>query len=200
MRRCGMFNRQDDDLKLIQGLKAQDESALNKCINQYHSYVSCIVANIIGKAFPQEDIEEVMMDVFLAIWNHADTIDISVSLSLKPYIGTVARNKAKNKLRTLSKFNSTILLEDEIAIDTKDFTKDILNNELKGILLETLNELNKDERICFINYYYYQKSIRLISEETGINESTIKSKLSRGRGKLKELLERKGFRYEDIDS
>jgi RNA polymerase sigma factor (sigma-70 family) len=194
-----MFNRPEDDLKLIQGLKAQDESALNTCINRYHSYVSYIAANIIGKAFPREDIEEVIMDVFLAVWNHADSIDTKVSSSLKPYIGTVARNKAKNKLRTLSKYNSTILLEDEIAVDTKDFTKDILNNELKDILLETLNKLNKDERICFINYYYCQKPIRLISEETGINESTIKSKLSRGRGKLKELLERKGFRYEDID-
>lgn len=195
-----MFNKQEDDLKLIQGLKAQEERALNTCINRYHSYVSYIVTNIIGKVFPREDIEEVMMDVFLAIWNHADSIDIKVSSSLKPYIGAVARNKAKNKLRTLSKYNSTVLLEDEKAIDTKDFTKDILNNELRGILLETLNMLNKDERICFINYYYYQKPIRLISEETGINESTIKSKLSRGRGKLKELLERKGLRYEDIDN
>ncbi len=195
-----MFNKQEDDLKLIQGLKAQEERALNTCINRYHSYVSYIVTNIIGKAFPREDIEEVMMDVFLAIWNHADSIDTKISSSLKPYIGTVARNKAKNKLRALSKYNSTVLLEDEIAIDTKDFTKDILNNELRGILLETLNKLSKDERICFINYYYYQKTIRLISEETGINESTIKSKLSRGRGKLKELLERKGFKYEDIDN
>lgn len=195
-----MFHRQEDDLKLIQGLKAQDENALNTCINRYHSYASYIIANIIGKALPHEDIEEVMMDVFLAVWDHADSIDITVSSSLKPYIGTVARNKAINKLRTSSKYNSTVLLEDEIAIDTKDFTKDILNNELKGILLETLNQLSKDERICFINYYYYQKPIRLISEETGINESTIKSKLSRGRSKLKELLERKGFRYEDIDN
>lgn len=195
-----MFKRQEDDLKLIQGLKAQDESALNTCINRYHSYVSYIVANIIGKAFSQEDVEEVMMDVFLSVWNHAASIDPKVSSSLRPYIGTVARNKAKNKLRTSSKYNSTVLLEDELAIDPKDFTKDILNNELKGILLETLNKLNKDERICFINYYYYQKPIRVISEETGINESTIKSKLSRGRNKLKELLERKGFRYEDIDN
>ena len=200
MRRCYMFNRKEDDLRLIQGLKAQDESALNTCINRYHSYVSYIVANIIGKAFPQEDIDEVVMDVFLAIWNHANSIDTKVSSSLKPYIGTVARNKAKNKLRTSIKYNSTILLEDEIAINTKDFIKDILNNDLKGILLETLNKLNKDERICFINYYYYQKPIRMISEETGINESTIKSKLSRGRGKLKELLERKGFKYEDLDN
>lgn len=194
-----MFNRQEDDLKLIQGLKEHNESALNTCINRYHSYVAYIIANIIGKALPQEDIEEVMMDVFLTVWNHADSLDPKISSSLKPYIGTIARNKAKNKLRMLSKYNSTILLEDEMVIEPKDFTQEILNKELKAILLETLNKLNKDERICFIHYYYYQKPIRVISEETGINESTIKSKLARGRNKLKELLERKGFRYEDIN-
>jgi RNA polymerase sigma-70 factor (ECF subfamily) len=194
-----MFQRQKDDLKLIQGLKDQDENALNTCINRYHSYVSCIVANIIGQSFPKEDKEEVIMDVFLAIWNHADSINTELYTSLKPYIGTIARNKSKNKLRTLPKYSATALIDDEIVVDTKDFMKDIFNKELKEILLETLNKLSKEDRLCFIKYYYYQKPIRVISEETGINESTIKTRLARGRNKLKELLEKEGYRYEDIN-
>jgi len=194
-----MFRKQVDDLKLIQGLKEQDENALNICINRYHSYVSCIVANIIGRSFPKEDKEEIIMDVFLAVWNHADSVNSEMFPSLKPYIGTIARNKSKNKLRSVPKYNSTVLINDEIVADTKDFMKVIFNKELKEVLLETLNKLNKDERICFIKYYYYQKTIRVISEETGINESTIKSKLARGRNKLKELLESEGYLYEDIN-
>lgn len=194
-----MFNKQKDDLKLIQGLKKQDESALNICINRYQSYVSYIVANIIGESLPLEDKEEIIVDVFLSVWNHADTINTSISSSLKPYIGTVARNKSRNRLRSQVKHN-TICLDDEIVVDKKDFTEDLINKELSEILLETINMLNKDERVCFLKYYYYEKSIRVISKETGINESTIKSKLSRGRNKLKELLERKGFNYEDINN
>lgn len=193
-----MFNKQKDDLKLIQGLKKQDENALNICINRYQSYVSYIVANIIGESLPNEDKEEIIVDVFLSIWNHADSIDTSISSSLKPYIGTIARNKSRNRLRSLVKHN-TICLDDEIVVDKNDFTEDLINKELNEILLETINMLNQDERVCFLKYYYYEKSIRVISKETGINESTIKSKLSRGRNKLKELLERKGFYYEDIN-
>jgi RNA polymerase sigma factor (sigma-70 family) len=173
-----MFHKTEDDLKLIRGLKEQDENALNTCINRYHSYVSCIVANVIGKSLPQADKEEIIMDVFLAVWNHADSIDADTYPSLRPYIATIARNKSMNKLRAFAKYNSTVPLEDDIAIDTQDFITDILNEELKELLLETLNKLSKEERICFVKYYYYQKTIRLISEETGINESTIKSKLS----------------------
>lgn len=56
-----MFNKQKDDLKLIQGLKKQDENALNICINRYQSYVSYIVANIIGESLPNEDKEEIIV-------------------------------------------------------------------------------------------------------------------------------------------
>lgn len=101
-----MFNKQKDDLKLIQGLKKQDENALNICINRYQSYVSYIVANIIGESLPNEDKEEIIVDVFLSIWNHADSIDTSISSSLKPYIGTIARNKSRNRLRSLVKHNT----------------------------------------------------------------------------------------------
>ncbi|WMJ86471.1 RNA polymerase sigma factor [Anaerocolumna sp. MB42-C2] len=193
-----MFHKQEDDLKLIHGLKERDENALNRCINRYHSYVSYIVGNIIGKSLPQEDKEEIIMDVFLAIWNHADSIDPDMYPSLKPYIGAIARNKSKNKLRSLSKYN-TILLDDEILIVSNDFTESIIKSEIKEILLEAINMLSKEERVCFLKYYYYQKPIRIIAEETNLKESTIKSKLSRGRKKLKELLDRKGYNYEDFN-
>lgn len=57
--------------------------------------------------------------------------------------------------------------------------------------------LTDDERKCFISYYYYTKTIAVIAEETGLKESTVKSKLLRGRKKLKLKMEKKGFRYED---
>ena len=41
------------------------------------------------------------------------------------------------------------------------------------------------------------KTIAVIAEETGLKESTVKSKLLRGREKLKLKMEKKGFRYED---
>ena len=43
----------------------------------------------------------------------------------------------------------------------------------------------------------YTKTIAVIAEETGLKESTVKSKLLRGRKKLKLKMEKKGFRYED---
>ena len=66
-------------------------------------------------------------------------------------------------------------------------------NDLK----ESIYELSVDERKCFISYYYYTKTIAVIAEETGLKESTVKSKLLRGRKKLKLKMEKKGFRYED---
>ena len=72
-----------------------------------------------------------------------------------------------------------------------------LKEEVIKCLKESIYELSVDERKCFISYYYYTKTIAVIAEETGLKESTVKSKLLRGRKKLKLKMEKKGFRYED---
>lgn len=73
----------------------------------------------------------------------------------------------------------------------------LLKEEVIKCLKESIYELSVDERKCFISYYYYTKTIAVIAEETGLKESTVKSKLLRGRKKLKLKMEKKGFRYED---
>ena len=50
-------------------------------------------------------------------------------------------------------------------------------------------ELRETEyQIILLKYYYQEKLIREIASEEGIQESTVKTKLKRGREKLKEIL------------
>ena len=96
---------------------------------------------------------------------------------------------AKNALRKTSKMHFENY-EDAFQVGTNEHIE-------YGPLKESIYELSVDERKCFISYYYYTKTIAVIAEETGLKESTVKSKLLRGRKKLKLKMEKKGFRYED---
>lgn len=58
-------------------------------------------------------------------------------------------------------------------------------------------QLTKENVLSRTTITYYTKTIAVIAEETGLKESTVKSKLLRGRKKLKLKMEKKGFRYED---
>ena len=88
-----------------------------------------------------------------------------------------------NKCNALLKKNKKILnLDVSIAENDKVEQSDRL--ELK----DSINNLDSDLKIVVILYYYEDMSIKDISESLNIPQGTIKSRLSRARSKLKEML------------
>lgn len=188
-----------DEKKLMLDLKNKNEHALKISINLYYKYIVCIVENIIGNALPPEDKEEVVSSIFVSLWHHSTDLDTDNYDTIKPYLGTIARNTAKNALRKIPKVPSKSL-DDMLQIGTDEHIEyNVLREEIIECLKESIFELAKDEKICFISYYYYNKPIVAIAKETGLKESTIKSKLLRGRKKLRQKIEKKGFTYEDCN-
>ena len=88
-------------------LRAGSEDALQFFIHKYTPYVTTVIFNIIGTSMDMADIEEIAADVFFALWQNAATVH-----SVKGFLGTVARNKAKNKLRETGR---ELPLDDQIA-------------------------------------------------------------------------------------
>ena len=88
-----------------------------------------------------------------------------------------------NKCNALIKKNKKILnLDIKITEDEKVEQSDKL--ELK----QSINNLDSDLKIIVILYYYEDMSIKDISESLNVPLGTIKSRLSRARIKLKEML------------
>jgi RNA polymerase sigma-70 factor (ECF subfamily) len=196
-----------DELILIKNLKKGRQSgkggttALEKLIDIYAGYVTVIVKNIIGAYMSEEDIEEAVSDVFLSVWNNSDKINTDEEfISVKAYIAAIARNTAKNKLRELRPHES--LPDDEILIDDSSFYEQSIRIEAaeqKEIINEALLKMNEEERNIFLRYYYYYEKIADISRALSINESTIKSRLSRGRKHIKQAFAERGYICEDED-
>ena len=72
------------------------EDALGAVIDRYTGYVGTIVWNIIGSAMSTADAEEVVSEVFYTLWQNADKVRPG---SLRGYLASIARSRAKNKLR-----------------------------------------------------------------------------------------------------
>lgn len=160
-----------DEKQLMLELKNKDERALKICMNKYYRYVVYIVENIIGSALPYEDKEEVVSNVFVALWNYSADLDTDNYSTFKPYLGTIARNMAKNALRKTSKMHFENY-EDAFQVGTNEHIEyGPLKEEVIKCLKESIYELSVDERKCFISYYYYTKTIAVIAEETGLKES-----------------------------
>lgn len=86
------------DEKLISALKRRKKHALQSCIARYQNSVALTVEAAAGSLLSREDKEELVADVFIALWQSAEKIDETYP-SIKPYLCRIARNKTRNVLR-----------------------------------------------------------------------------------------------------
>lgn len=181
-----------DDEKLLISLKRRKRGSLERVIDLYTPYVTVVVYNVIGAVMPKEDIEEVVSDVFVSLWRNAESLD-SEKGCIRTYLGAAARNSAKNKLRKASAHDE---LNENIVSDNSEPYDALASKEQKALLLELIRELGEPDSEIFLRYYYYEERISRIALTTGICTSTIKTKLSRGRKKIKESLIQRRYRNE----
>ncbi len=178
-----------NDKKQIKLLQKGDEKALEIIILTYTNYVGTVIANQLGNFYDTETVEELCSDVFFSLWQSRD---VFTTYNLKSWLGSTARNKAKNYIRSKhivveELFEDTIICSDDNIFDTLEA------NEQNKVISSAIRKLDKSERDILIRYYYYNQSTKMISDETKTNHETVKSKLCRGRKKLKDILDKGGY-------
>lgn len=173
---------------IVRKIRSQDPAGLERMMNRYMAYVSAIVWNILRGNMTQQDAEEVVSDVFLAAWDQAEDLQPGY---VKAWLAAVARNKAKNKLRQCG---YTLSLEEDI-IDLPDLCEPVTiveQEEEAKLVRKAVDSLREPDREIFLRHYYFAQTIHEISMEMRMNESTIKTKLRRGRARLRTILLRWG--------
>lgn len=175
---------------ILRRIRRRDPAGLEALMERYIAYVSAVVWNILRCAMQPEDAEEVVSDVFLAAWDQAEDLKAG---SVKAWLGAVARNKAKNKLRQR---NLELPLEDDVLEmpGDNDPADAVQNEQERELVREAVGELPDSDREIFLRHYYYAQTVREISQKMALNESTIKTRLRRGRMKLKDYLTGRGMR------
>lgn len=169
------------EAKALKKLQNGSEEALEWFIHHYNAYVTTVVFNIIGSSMDMADVEEVVSDVFVALWQNADAVH-----SVKGYLGTVARNKAKNKAREAGCDLS--LDENILTIESPTLEGSYEKKELSAAVKRAVLLMPPPDKEIFLRYYYYYQTLEEISTEMGLNLSTVKTRLRRGREKLKVTL------------
>lgn len=169
------------EARALRKLQSGSEEALEWFIHHYNAYVTTVVFNIIGSSMDMADVEEVVSDAFVALWQNADTVH-----SVKGYLGTVARNKAKNKAREAG---CELSLDDNIlTVQGANLEVSYEKKELSAAVKQAVLRMPPPDKEIFLRYYYYYQTLEEISTEMHLNLSTVKTRLRRGRAKLKVTL------------
>ena len=166
---------------------------IDKMLDDFYGYIYIIVKNGVTRHITEEDIEEIISDVFIAIWKNSDKLEGTTDI--KAYLLGTAKNIIKNKYRK-SEINFSITDYEEMILDDESLEKIIEENEKDYIIRESLKTLKEDEYKTFIMFYYEAKSIKEIAKDLSCTVGKVKVILYRVRKIIKKRLEDGGYGYE----
>jgi RNA polymerase sigma-70 factor (ECF subfamily) len=169
-----------DEAKLLRRLRDGAPGALERAIQLYTPYLSAVIFRAGGGGLPPEDQEELLADVFTALWRNAAQLDPEKG-SVRVYLAAAARNGVYKRLRDR---RETVSLEAlaESGAEPAAADPDRLS------LWDAVAGLGEEDCELFVRFYRYGQSLREIAAATGLKLSAVKSRLSRGRQKLKQIL------------
>ena len=177
------------DSKALKLLQAGDQQALEWFIDRYSNYVGAIVNSVLQGSMSQADVEEVTADVFVTLWKSAERL---FPFNIKGYLSRVSRSLAMRKLRERKQ---ELRLDEDILILEEDSLIERLDREQRDELVrQAVLSMTQPDREIFLRFYYYCQSVSVIAEKMGMNQSTVKTRLRRGREKLRQHLT--GFKIE----
>lgn len=173
-----------DEKALIRKLNRHSRSALERAVLQFTPYVGAVICGVLAGRACREDVEELSADVFLALWLHRE--ELNPDQGLRPWLGTVARNKARDWLR---RSRETLPLDSGIPDDRQQGPEAAAERrEWSARLWEAVNGLDEPDRTLFLRYYYQDDKLKDVAQALGMSLSAAKQRLLRGRRKLKQQL------------
>lgn len=165
---------------------------IDKIIDDFYGYVYMITKNGASIYITDEDIEEIISDVFVALWKNGRKL--SEGTELKPYIAGITKNIIKNKYRK-SELKFDLSEYENRLISNNDLEKITEENDQNDIIKSTLKELKSQEYQVFIMFYSEGKTVKEIAKILNFSESKVKVVLHRVRKKIKTNLEDGGYNY-----
>ena len=165
---------------------------IDRILDDFYNYVYIIVKNGVSVSMTDEDTEEIISDVFVAIWKNSS--NLLKTIEIKPYLIGIAKNVIRNKYRN-TELNFSISDYEENLIDTCNIEKITEENEQNKVILDTLKTVKPKEYEIFIMFYYESKSVKEIAKVLNLSTSNVKTILHRVRKVIKRNLEDGGYSY-----
>ena len=166
-----------------------NELAIEAIMKEYNHYIYTIINR--SSIMPsKEDEEEIILDVYLTLWNNKEELDINKSMTA--YIAGITKNLILKKIRQQKHIEN---IEDyqERLTSIQNIELDYVESQKNKLIINELEKMKEEDKEIFMAYYYEERKIKEIAIMFKISESKVKSKLFRTRNKLKKILKKGGY-------
>ncbi|WP_265459292.1 sigma-70 family RNA polymerase sigma factor [Enterococcus sp. HY326] len=171
--------------ELYLGLLEHDERAYQQVMQDYTKLLWAIAASVLNdkNRFSAMDIEEVVSDVFIRLWQYPEKFNPSKG-SLKSYLTVMAKSLAINKYRQNQKKNVLQLIDNQeakeqaIALAEEDWSE----------LYSAIQLLEEPFKEIIIRRFFYEEKPKEIRQRMKLSSKEVDNFLYRGKQKLKRIL------------
>jgi len=171
---------------VIAAIGNRDELAMNDVIDKYARLLWPIVAAVLKNVGDDRDVEEVVADTFVFLWEHPGKFDPRRG-SLKSLLCIVARSRAIDRYRELTR-RSTVPLEETVLADSFGMQEQLLQEETRKELLAAMKDLGEPAREILVRRYYYDQKPRQIALALGLTVKQVDNSLYRSKRQLRQTL------------
>lgn len=181
---------------LVKRAKSGDEQAFEEIVKLYEKAVYNSALYI---AKNRDDALDISQDVFLKLWRTLPSF--RGDASLKTWIATLTRTCAIDYIRSRNQKQTSSLTDDDSGNEVDVADEDISSNPEKAFEREekisavrkAVASLPGPIRETLILREFHNLSYTEIASIQKISEGTVKSRISRGREQLKEILKSGNF-------
>lgn len=185
-----------DEIAIIRQVSQGNTSAFEAIVRRYQRPLF----NYLGRLVLEKAvIEELVQETFIRVYQNLQQYDPSKGASFATWVFTIARNLALNELNLAWRRYETLDLS-ELPYQVDNSLSPLENVELaerQTVLYNALNKLPLPFRSAVSLAYINELSLNEIAAIEGCSVGTIKSRIFRGKMKLKALLSME-LNYESI--
>jgi len=184
--------RKPTDAQLLAQFAEGDEAAFRELVNRYKNGLYAFLKQFLNQ---QDMVEDAFQETFLQLFTSRDSFD--TSRPLRPWLFTIAANKAKDALRKKQRTAAvpigSIAESQEMSFDdvlntlTSDTTmpyEDLQKSETASLVGQVITDMPENLREILILAYFDKFSYKQMAQILSIPIGTVKSRLHTAVGRF----------------
>ena len=180
-----------EDQNLMQALVRQEPSALKRIHERYHRLLYSVAVSVVHDAL---DAEEILQDVFLHLWNRADTYSAERGKPLG-WLVMLTRRRDIDRLRQQSSYRrATSRYETEVMQESENAPAEDRSrhqpslDDLRALLKQQMLRLPPAQKQAVELTFFEGLSQREIASKEQLPLGTVKTRIELGLRKLANIL------------
>jgi RNA polymerase sigma-70 factor, ECF subfamily len=179
------------DEELVEAFQHGDSSAFDVLVDRWDRKIQGAIYRILG---PGEDVRDLSQEAFLKAYRGLRTFKKEARFS--SWLYQIALNLCRDRMRRRRGRTHVSLdeLDEGTALTSASAVQDLENRDLSRRVARAMEDLPEEQREVIVLKEYQGLTFLEIADALDVPVSTVKTRLYRGLGLLRQRLEREGIR------